>query len=119
MVFNYVLAAWKMPQRNPMTRFLLRAPKLKEAEIGEDSSPSTARQLEYSPRVDTTIKTSMKKDFIQPLVFDDIEETTRSKIILPQWGDIFNRIKSEDYPKFIPHSNSDVRVLEDQVFLNI
>jgi hypothetical protein len=39
--------------------------------------------------------------------------------MLPQWGDLFNIINWEDYPEFIPHNDPDVRVLDDQVFLNI
>jgi hypothetical protein len=109
----------KMPPRKPMTRRSPRAPKLKEAEIGEGSSPGTVRQLEFSPRVEPVIKTSTKKAFSQPPAFGDTEATTGSKIMLPQWGDLFNRINQEDYPEFIPHNDPDVRVLDDQVFLNI
>jgi hypothetical protein len=68
-VSNYVLAAGKMPPRMSTTRHLPRESELREANIGEGSSPGTARQLEYAPRVDSVIKTSMKKEFIQPLVF--------------------------------------------------
>jgi hypothetical protein len=71
-VSNYVLAAGKMPPINPTTRRSLRAPKLKEEKIGEGSSPSTVRQLEYTPRVDPVIKTSTKKYFIQPPAFDNM-----------------------------------------------
>jgi hypothetical protein len=92
---------------------------LKEAEIGEGSSPGTLRQLEYAPRVEPVIKTSMKKAFIQPPTFGNMEATTGSKIILPQWGDLFNIINQEDYLKCIPHNDPDVRALDDQVFLNI
>jgi hypothetical protein len=108
-----------MPPRKPTTRRSPRAPKLKEAEVGEGSSPDTARQLEFSPRVEPVIKTSTKKEFSQPPAFGDTEETTGSKIMLPQWGDLFNRINREDYPEFIPHNDPDVRVLDDQVFPNI
>ena len=81
-----------------MTKRSSRAPKLKEVDIGEGSSLDTARQLEFSPRVDPIIKTSTKKAFSQPPTFGDTEASTGSKIILPQWGHLFNRINQEDYP---------------------
>jgi hypothetical protein len=70
-VSNYVLVAGKIPLRNPTTKRSSRAPKLKEEEIGEVSSPDTTRQLEYVARVEPVIKTSTKKAFIKPLVFGD------------------------------------------------
>jgi hypothetical protein len=68
-VSNDVLSAGKIPPRKPMTRLSPRAPKLKEAEIGEGYYPNTTRQLEYAPRVDPFIKNSTKKAFIQPPFF--------------------------------------------------
>jgi hypothetical protein len=108
-----------MPPRKPMTRRSPRAPKLKEAEVGEGSSPGAVRQLEFSTKVEPVIRTSTKKEFSQPPAFGDTEVSTGSKIMLPQWGDLFNRINREDYPEFIPHNDPDVRMLDDQVFLNI
>jgi hypothetical protein len=119
MVFNYVLATGKMCQRNPTTRCLPRAPKIKEAETSEGYSPDTARKLEYTPMVELVIKTSTKKAFVQPSTFYDTKASTRSKVMLPQWGDLFNRIKQEEYPDYIPHNNQDVRELDDQVLSNI
>jgi hypothetical protein len=108
-----------MPPRNPTTRCSPRAPKIKELETGEGSSPGTVRQLEYAPRPEPVVKTTTKKVFIQPLAFGDTEASTRSKVALPQWGDLFNRISREEYPEYIPHNDPDVRVLDDQVFPNI
>jgi hypothetical protein len=108
-----------MPPRKPMTRHSPRAPKLKEAEVGEGSSPDTVRQLEFSTRVEPIIKTSTKKEFSQPPSFGDTEASTGSKTMLPQWGYLFNKINREDYPEFIPHNDPDVRALDDQVFPNI
>jgi hypothetical protein len=108
-----------MPPRKPTTRGSPRAPKLKEAEVGEGSSLDVARQLEFAPKVELVIKTSTKKAFSQPPAFGNTEETTGSKIMLPQCGDLFNKINQEDYQEFIPHSDPDVRALDDQVFLNI
>jgi hypothetical protein len=102
-----------------MTRCSPRAPKLKEAEVGEGSSPGAARKLEFATRVEPVIKKSTKKAFSQPPTFGDTEASTGSKIMLPQWGDLFNRINQEDYPEFIPHNDPDVRALDDQVFSNI
>jgi hypothetical protein len=65
-----------MPPMKPMTKRSLRALKLKEADIGEGSSLSTKRQLEYSPRVELVIKTLTKKAFIQPPTFGDTKATT-------------------------------------------
>jgi hypothetical protein len=82
-VSNYVLVVGKIPSRNPTTKCSTRSPKLKEAETNEGSSLGTARQLEYTPREVSIIKTSTKKALIQPLTFGDIEESTRSKLMLP------------------------------------
>jgi hypothetical protein len=38
---------------------------------------------------------------------------------LPHWGELFNKINWEEYPKYIPHSDPNVRVLNDEVFPNI
>jgi hypothetical protein len=102
-----------MPPRKPTTRCLPRAPKLKEAKVGEGYSLGVVRQLEFSTRVELIIKTSTKKAFSQPPTFGDTEESTGSKIILPQWGDLFNRINREGYLEFIPHNELDVRALND------
>jgi len=74
----------KMPPRKPTTRRSPRAPKLKEAEVGEGSSPNVARQLEFGSTTEPVIKTSTKKAFSQPPTFGDTEETIGSKIMIPQ-----------------------------------
>jgi hypothetical protein len=38
---------------------------------------------------------------------------------LPHWGEIFNKINREEYLEYIPHSDPNVRVLDDEVFPNI
>jgi hypothetical protein len=108
-----------MPPRNPTTRRSLRAPKLKEPETDEGSSPETMRQLEYIPRPEPIIKKTTKKVFIQPLAFGNTKASTRSKVTLPRWGDLINRISIEEYPEYIPHNDPNVRALDDQVFPNI
>ena len=102
-----------MLSRNPTTRCSLREPKLKELEIGEGSSPGTVRQLEYVPRPKHVVKITTKKVFIQTPTFGDIEASTGSKVALPQWGNLFNKINIEEYPKYIPHNDPNVRVLDD------
>jgi hypothetical protein len=34
-------------------------------------------------------------------------------------GDLFNMINREEYPEYVPQSDSDVKALNNQVFLNI
>jgi hypothetical protein len=92
---------------------------MKEPEVGEGSSPGATKQLEFSPRPEPVIKTSTKKVFIQPLAFGDTEESTGTKTTLPHWGELFKKISQEEFPEYIPHSDPDVRALDDQVFLNI
>jgi hypothetical protein len=87
--------------------------------VGEGCSPGTAKQLEYTPRSEPVIKTTMKKFFIQPLTFGDTKVRTGSKMALPHWGELFNKIRWEECPEYIPHNDLDVRALDDEVFLNI
>jgi hypothetical protein len=108
-----------MSSRNPTIVRSPRAPKLKELETGEGSSPRTVRQLGYVPRTDLIVKTTKKKVFIQPLTFGDTEASTESKLSLPQWGDLFNRISREEKLEYVPCSDPDVRALDEQVFPNI
>jgi hypothetical protein len=77
------------------------------------------RQLEYTPRAEPVIKIETKKDFVQPLTFGDTKAITISKVALPQWGDIFNRINQEEYPEYIPHNYPYIRTLNEHVILNI
>jgi hypothetical protein len=71
------------------------------------------RQLEYIPRLEPVIKTTIKKVFIQPWTFGDTEARTRSKVALPQWGDLFNMINRYKYIKYIPENDLDVRELDN------
>jgi hypothetical protein len=54
-----------MPLKKPSTRKSLRAPKLQESEVGEGSSPAVARQLEFTPKTVSVIKTITKEPFVQ------------------------------------------------------
>jgi hypothetical protein len=102
-----------------MTICSARAPKLKEVEVGEGSSPGATIQLDFSSKVELVIRTSTKNAFFHPPAFGDTEVSTRSKIMLLRWGYLFTRINWEDYPKFISHNDLDVRTLDDQFFPNI
>jgi hypothetical protein len=92
---------------------------IKEAEVDEGSSPGVARQLDFVAKVEPVIRTCTKKAFSQTPAFGDTEASTRSKIMLPQWGHFFSSINWEDYKEFNPYSDPDVRTLDDQVFPNI
>jgi hypothetical protein len=105
-----------MPPRKPTTR---RSPKLKEPEVGEGSSPAVAKELEFAPRLEPIIRTSTKKVFTQPLAFGDTEASMRTKVVLPHWGELFNKISWEEFSEYIMHSDPDMRKLDDEVFLNI
>lgn len=52
-------------------------------------------------------------------MFDDTEVSTISKVILPQWEELFNKINQECYVYFTPHNDPNVRMLDDQVFPKI
>jgi hypothetical protein len=108
-----------MPPRKPTTKRSPRAPKLKEPEVGEGSSPMTAKQLEFSPRSEPVIRTSTNKYFNQPLAFGDTEENKRTKAILPHWGELFKKISWEEFPEYIPHNDLDMRKLDEFFFSNI
>jgi hypothetical protein len=108
-----------MPQRNPTTRGSPMAPKLKEPEVGKGPSPEATKQLEYTMRPELVIKTTTKKVFMQPLTFGDTNASIESKMALPHWRELFNKISREEYPEYIPHSGLYVRVLNDEVFPNI
>jgi hypothetical protein len=69
--------------------------------------------LEYVPGSKPVVETTKKKVFIQPPAFGDTEANIRSKMALPQWGDIFNKIIREEYPECVPHNDLDVRALDD------
>jgi hypothetical protein len=58
-------------------------PRLKEPEVGEGSSPTLAKQLEFSLRLEPVIRKSTKKVFTQPPDFGDTEASTEGKEILP------------------------------------
>jgi hypothetical protein len=84
--------AGKMHPQRTVTRRSPRTPKGKELEVGEGSSPAVAKELEFAPKAKTVIQISTKKQFIQPPTFRDTEASTASKVLLPPWGDLYNKI---------------------------
>jgi hypothetical protein len=96
-----------------------KSAKLKEPDVGESSSPAVAKQLEFTPKPVPVIKTSTKKVFIQPPAFGDTEASIGTKAVFPHWGEIFQKIKREEFPEYTPHNDPDMRKLDDEVFLNI
>jgi hypothetical protein len=87
--------------------------------VGEGSSPTVVRQLEFSPNPVPFIKTTTKKAFVQPRAFGDIEANIRTKTIFPHWEELFKKIKQEEFPEYTSHNNRDTRKLDDKVFPNI
>jgi hypothetical protein len=65
------------------------------------------------------ICTSTKKELTQPSTFGNTEASTGSKVVILHWGDLYRKISQKDYPGFTSHSNPDIIILDDQVFLNI
>jgi hypothetical protein len=108
-----------MPPRKPMTKRSPRTPKKKETEADERSTLDTVRELDFVSKTESTIHTSTKNEFSQSMAFCDTEISTRSKMVLPHWGDLYRKISQEDYPDFTPQRNPDVIMLDDQVFSNI
>jgi hypothetical protein len=118
-LLNFILVAGKMTPRKPTTRRSSRALKLKEIELGKGSSPRVSKQLEYALREEPIINTKMKKVLIQPPTFGDTKASTESNMVLPHWGELFNKISREKYPEYAPQSDPNVRVLDNQVFPNV
>jgi hypothetical protein len=97
-----------MPPRNLTTRLSPRMTKLKEPEVREGSTLSVARELDFSSKTKYVICMSTKKQFIHPPMFNDTEVTTGYKVVLPHWGDLYNKISQEEYLEFTPHNNINV-----------
>ena len=108
-----------MPLKNPSTRKSLRAPKLQESEVGEGSSPSVVRQLEFTPKLVSIIKRITKEPFVQPPTFGDIEASIGAKMTFPHWEEVFKKIKKEEPLEYTPHNDLDTRKLDDEVLLDI
>jgi hypothetical protein len=108
-----------MPLKKPTTRKFPRAPKLQEPETGEGSSPTVARQLEFTPKPMPVIKTANKKVFIHPPTFGDIEENIGTRTTFPRSKELFKKIKKEEPLEYTPHNDLDIRRVDDDVLPNI
>jgi hypothetical protein len=108
-----------MPPRKPTTRHSPRMKKMKEEEVVKGSTQRVPREPDFVSRTKSVICTATKKQFSQPLAFDYTKERIGSKVVLPHWGDLYRKISQEDYLEFTPHNNPNVRILDDQVLLNI
>jgi hypothetical protein len=71
------------------------------------------RVFDFVSKTESVIRTSTKKKFTQPPTLVDTEASTGSKVMLPHWGDIFNKIDQEDYLEFTPHSDPDINILDN------
>jgi hypothetical protein len=105
-----------MTPRNPNSRQSL---KLKEPEVGEGSSPAATKQFQFAPWLEPVIRTSTKKVFTQPPAFGDREANTRTKAVIPHWGELFKKISWEEFLEYIPHNDPYMRKIDDEVFPNI
>jgi hypothetical protein len=65
------------------------------------------------------IKMSRKKPTNPPPLFKDTNTSMKSKVLLPTWLDLDNKIHHDDFLEFAPHSDPKVRELDDQMFQNI
>jgi hypothetical protein len=72
-----------MPPKKSSTRKSSRAPKLQESKVGEGSSPSIARQLDFVPKPGSVIKRITKEPFVQPPYFGDMEASIGAKMAFP------------------------------------
>jgi hypothetical protein len=80
---------------------------------------STAKKLDFPPKAESVIRMSQKKPTNPPPLFKDTDNNTTSKVMLPSWLDLYNKIHYEYFPEFTPHNDPEVRELDDQVFQNI
>jgi hypothetical protein len=108
-----------MPPKKPSTKKYLRAPKLQESDVGEGSSPSVARQLEFAPKQVPIIKTITKEPFVQPPDSGDTEASIGAKIAFPSSEEIFKKILKEEPLEYTQHSDPNTRKLDNEVLPNI
>jgi hypothetical protein len=108
-----------MPPKNPSTRKSPQAPKLEESKIGEGSSLTVVRQLEFALNPVSVIKLITKEPFSEPLAFGDTKANIGAKMTFPRWEEVFKKIKREEPLEYIPRSDPDTRKLDDEVLSNI
>jgi hypothetical protein len=52
-------------------------------------------------------------------IFKDTKSQINPQISFPVWGEIYRRIREEDYPNLVPPSDPNRRNVDDIVFINI
>jgi hypothetical protein len=92
---------------------------MQESEVGEGSSPSVARQLEFPPKPVSIIKRITKEPFFQPPAFRDTEASIGAKMAFPHWEEVFKKIKKEEPLEYTPHRDPETRKLGEEVLFNI
>jgi hypothetical protein len=106
-----------LPQR-PTTRQSSKTLKGRSEQTREFFS-SVVKALEFSPKTEPMIKMSQKKSANPPPLYKDTNVSTTSKVLMPTWINLYNKIHYDEFPEFTPYSDSEVRVLDNQVFHNI
>jgi hypothetical protein len=48
-----------------------------------------------------------------------LEASTRTKFVLPHWRELFKKINQEEFSEYIPHSDPNMRKVDDEFFPNI
>jgi hypothetical protein len=76
-------------------------------------------EAEVSQKVERVIQMSHKKLPALSSLYMDTYSNTASKVPLPTWHDLYNKIHHEEFQEFTLHSKPEVRTLDDQVFPNI
>jgi hypothetical protein len=62
---------------------------------------------------------SQNKKPTPPVLYKDTDTIKTTKVPMPTSIDLYNKIHHDDFPKLNPHSDSEVRVMDDHVFQNI
>jgi len=106
------VVAGKMFPRRPTTHQSPKTPKGRNEQAGEASSSRT-KAIEFSSKMEPVIKMSQKKPTNPPPLYKDIVASSKFKVLLPTWLDLYNKIYHDDFPEFTPHSDLEVRVLDD------
>jgi hypothetical protein len=98
-----------MPPKKPTTRKSPRELKLQEPEMGEGSSPTVARKLEFTPKPVPIIKMATKKVFVQPPAFGDTKANIGNKTTFPHWEELFKKINKEEPLEYTPHNDPEYK----------
>jgi hypothetical protein len=78
-------------------------------------APKSSRQRKQKPAVEQS--SGPQQEPMRP-VFRDTA-TNSGLESFPGWGEIYRRLKDEDYPQVVPPADPDDRDIDDHVFPNI